>query len=254
MAEKPKSRVAEALWKPILVPVSFAPSSEEALRVAFDVACRHAGSELFVLRYQSVIARMAQSARDWLTGAFLAAPLGRSLDGHPIYFRKEAPAMCDYSLYEYKNRLAQEGETLVVHRFISNTVGLISPADLQATKNDKADQSRPGFWSSLKDFFSEPTEKAMAVCVPPGARLLLDDIPARLRQKLNVREEEEVVFTQLSAEANKHRDAVRFRNGREVLLQEFKEGQRAFVISVSLPEELPEREQAVAATHYVLSR
>jgi len=162
--------------------------------------------------------------------------------------------MCDYSLYEYKNRLAQEGETLVVHRFMSNTQGLISPADSQATTNDKTDQRRPGFWSSLKDFFSEPTEKAVAVCVPPGARLLLQDIPARLQRKLNVREEEEVVFTQLSAEAYKHRDAVRFGNGREILLQELREGQRAFVISVSLPDELPEREEAFAATHYVLSR
>jgi hypothetical protein len=162
--------------------------------------------------------------------------------------------MCDYSLYEYKNRLAQEGETLVVHRFVSNTLGLISPADLQMTTNDKTDQRRPGFWSSLKDFFTAPTENAVAVCVPPGAQLLLQDIPARLQQKLNVREEEIVVFTQLSAEANKHRDAVRFRDGREILLQEFREGQRAFVISVSLPKELPECEEAVAATHYVLSR
>lgn len=162
--------------------------------------------------------------------------------------------MCDYSLHEYKKRLAQEGETLIVHRFVSTTQGLASPADLQATTNDKTDQHRSGFWSWLKDFLSPPTENAVAVCVPPGAQLLLHDIPARLRRKLKVREEEEVIFTQLSAEANKHRDAVRFRNGREVLLQELKEGQRAFVISVSLPDELPEREEAVAATHSVLSR
>jgi hypothetical protein len=149
--------------------------------------------------------------------------------------------------------LAQEGETLVVHRFISNTQGLISPADLQATTNDKTDQRRPGFWSSLKDFFSEPTEKAVAVCVPPGARLLLQDIPARLQRKLNVREEEEVVFTQLSAETYKHRDAVRFGNGREILLQELREGQRALVISVSIPDEPHEREENVAAADYVLS-
>jgi hypothetical protein len=161
--------------------------------------------------------------------------------------------MCDYSLYEYKNRLAQEGETLVVHRFISNTQGLISPADLQATTKDKTDQRRSGFWSSLKDFFSEPTEKAVAVCVPPGARLLLQGIPARLQRKLNVREEEEVVFTQLSAETHKHRDAVRFGNGREILLQELKEGQRALVINVSLPDEPHEREEDVAAADYVLS-
>src|SRR5262245_45013984 len=101
--------------------------------------------------------------------------------------------MCDYSLHEYQNRLAQEGETLIVHRFMSNTVGLTSPAELQAATTEKANQRRPGFWSSLRDFFSEPTEKATAVCVPPGARLLLGNIPARLRRKLNVGDEEEVV-------------------------------------------------------------
>ena len=161
--------------------------------------------------------------------------------------------MCDYSLHHYQNRLAQKGETLIVHRFHSSTVGLASPADLQVKTDEKTNRHRSGFWSSLIDFFSAPAEeKFPAVCVPPGAQLLLQDIPARLRRKLNVRDEEEVVFTQLSAEAYRHRDAVRFRNGREVLLQELEEGQRAFVNSVSLPDELPEREEFVAPAPYVL--
>jgi hypothetical protein len=161
--------------------------------------------------------------------------------------------MCDYSLHEYQSRLAQEGETLIVHRFVSTTVGLTSPADLQAATTEKTNQRRSGFWSSLVDFFSEPTEKATAVCVPPGARLLLWKIPAYLRRKLNVGDEEEVIFTQLSAEANRHRDAVRFRSGREVLLQELEEGQRVSVISVSLPDEPHEREEFAASTDYVLA-
>ncbi|MGE0130559.1 MAG: hypothetical protein AB7U82_20975 [Blastocatellales bacterium] len=143
---------------------------------------------------------------------------------------------------------------LTVHRFRSTTLGLISPADLQAATNDKTNQRRSGFWAWLRDFFSAPIENAVAVCVPPGAQLLLQGIPARLRQKLNVQDEEEVVFTQLGAEANKHRDAVRFKNGREVLLQELEDGQRAFVIGISLPDEAPEREEVVAATDYALSR
>ncbi len=35
---------------------------------------------------------------------------------------------------------------------------------------------------------------------------------------------EEVTFTQLTAAANTHRDAVRFDNGREILLQRLKKG------------------------------
>jgi hypothetical protein len=69
---------------------------------------------------------------------------------------------------------------------------------------------------------------------------------------LHVQEEEVVVFTQLSAEANKHRDAVRLRSGREVLLQELEQGQRVIVISTSLPDEAPETlecEDVVAPAH-----
>jgi hypothetical protein len=56
--------------------------------------------------------------------------------------------MCDYSLAHYPNRLAVEGEQLVVHRFSSGTLGLASPRQ------------------NLKDLllgWGTP-----AVCVPPG--------------------------------------------------------------------------------------
>jgi hypothetical protein len=157
--------------------------------------------------------------------------------------------MCDYSLNHFPNRLAHEGETLVVHRFPSTTLGLASSVDLQAPPNAKAGQSRRGFWARVRDFFIMPEAKAVpAVCVPPGARLLLQGIPAHLREELNVRSEEEVVFTQLGADAFSYRDAVRFSSGREVLLQRLKEGQRALVLNLSLPDELPQREELVAAT------
>jgi hypothetical protein len=43
---------------------------------------------------------------------------------------------------------------------------------------------------------------------------------------------EEVTFVQLSAEAYQYRDAVRFRDGREVLLQRLRCGQRVEVLSL----------------------
>lgn len=49
MTEKSQNKVTKPLWKRILVPVSFARSSEKALKTAFDIA-RLQGSELFVLR------------------------------------------------------------------------------------------------------------------------------------------------------------------------------------------------------------
>ena len=73
---------------------------------------------------------------------------------------------------------------------------------------------------------------AVCICVPPGARLILRDISANLQRQLDVQATEEVTFVQLSAEAYEYRDAVRFRNGREVLLQRLKRGQRVKVLSL----------------------
>lgn len=158
--------------------------------------------------------------------------------------------MCDYSLHYFQNRLAEEGETLIVHRFPSATLGLASPADLQSAAETRANQRRPGLWSAINNFLSLPDWDAItAVCVPPGAWLLLQDIPARLQRKFNVSSEEKVVFTQLSAEANTYRDAVRFSNGLEVLLQKLKEGQRAIVLSLSIPDELHQDGEHVGRLH-----
>ena len=89
------------------------------------------------------------------------------------------------------------------------------------------------------EFFNPPkTEPVPAVCIPPGARLELQDIPVRLQQDLSVGPVEQVTFTQISAAVNSYRDAVRFPNGREVRLQELREGQRVRVLDLSVAEEL----------------
>jgi hypothetical protein len=146
--------------------------------------------------------------------------------------------MCDYSLMAVPNRLAQEGEDLVAHRFPTGSLGLASPADItRAAKPVPAMQK--SFWAKVKEFFQPPEEVPVAaVCVPPGARLRLEDIPARLQSELNVGPVEEVTFTQISAAARSYRDAVRFPNGRVVRLQELREGQRARVLDLSLAQEL----------------
>src|SRR5712691_7674061 len=98
--------------------------------------------------------------------------------------------MCDYSLAHFPNRLAVEGEQLVVYRFATYTLGL-APAR-----------------RSLKELLFRP--RPPAVCVPPGAKLLLRDIPVYLQRRLCVGAVEQVTFVQKSAEAFIHRDAVRF--------------------------------------------
>ncbi len=49
-----------------------------------------------------------------------------------------------------------------------------------------------------------------------------------------------VTFTQMSAMEYHYRDAVRFKNGGEVLLQRLEEGQRVEVLCLSMREELPQ--------------
>jgi hypothetical protein len=81
-------------------------------------------------------------------------------------------------------------------------------------------------------------EPVAAVCIPPGARLHLHDVPVRLQRELGVGPNELVVFTQISAAVNSYRDAVRFPNGREVRLQELREGQSVRVLDLTAAEEL----------------
>jgi hypothetical protein len=121
--------------------------------------------------------------------------------------------MCDYSLAGLPSRLAVEGEQLVVHRFPTGTLGLASPC------------ASPSRWWSAK--------QTPAVCIAPGARLLLRDIPKDLQQQFGVRGTEEVAFLQLTATAYQFRDAVRFSNGRETLLQQLQCGQHVDVLSLS---------------------
>jgi hypothetical protein len=92
-------------------------------------------------------------------------------------------------------------------------------------------------------FESMVGESTPAVCVPPGTRLLLCDIPADLQDALGVGAAEEVTFVEQSAEAFTYRDAVRFANGREILLQTLRCGQRVDVLTLSAAEEETEHQR-----------
>jgi len=146
--------------------------------------------------------------------------------------------MCDYSLMAVPNRLAQEGEDLVAHRFPTGSLGLASSADITRAANP-APATHKTFWGKVKEFFQPPEQASVcAVCIPPGAQLLLQDIPAQLQNELSVDPMEEVTFTQISAAAHSYRDSVRFANGRVVRLQELREGQRVRVLDLSMVQEL----------------
>jgi hypothetical protein len=140
--------------------------------------------------------------------------------------------MCDYSLMGVPNRLATDGEELVVHRFLTGTIGLVSPVELGLKAQQQNFLPKRSWWARLKEWFEMPAGNVTAVCVPPGTRLVLRDIPHNLQNEFRVGIEEEVTFVQLNASEYSHRDAVRFRTGSEVLLQRLREGQRVQILSV----------------------
>lgn len=144
--------------------------------------------------------------------------------------------MCDYSLMGVPNRLANEGDDLVVHRFSTGTIGLV-PARASASTKTLPSLGYRAIWEAVKDFFrdAEPNQ-AVAVCVPPGARLLVRDMPEDVQRFCKSGPAEIVTFTQLTAAANAHRDAIRLDNGTEMLLQRLHEGQRVRVLRLSVAE------------------
>lgn len=101
--------------------------------------------------------------------------------------------MCDYSLEMYRTRPAREGEKYVTTRFRSGTVGLASPGDATTP-----------------------------ICVQCDTRLILEQIPKDLQDRLGIGATEEVTFVRL--EQGPFRDGVRFRNGSEVSLQQLQSG------------------------------
>ena len=134
--------------------------------------------------------------------------------------------MCDYSLHGIENRLAKEGEVLVVHRFYSGSKGLTSPEYLKPTEPPK------GWMAALKRVFAAQP-RVCAVCIPDGAQLVLHGVSPTLQQAHGLFTTEAVTFRQLSAHAETYRDAMEFKNGVKVRLQALEEGQRVEVLALS---------------------
>jgi hypothetical protein len=103
--------------------------------------------------------------------------------------------MCDYSLELYRSRPAAREEQYTLHRFPSGTMGFVAGGDCET-----------------------------AVCMPAGARLRLEGINETVQRAFSVGPAEEVTMTRLEVTGHAHRDAVRFANGCEVLLQSLNAG------------------------------
>jgi hypothetical protein len=137
--------------------------------------------------------------------------------------------MCDYSLMCYRNRLAVEGEELVVHRFPSGSKGLASPSDLS--------ENRPGqrrrWWLVLKDALLSTHDQAVpAVCIPPGATLSIRNLSEALQRKYDLHSNETVIFQELTGVVHTYRDAILFPNDVQLRIQDLPEGLQVVVLDL----------------------
>jgi hypothetical protein len=138
--------------------------------------------------------------------------------------------MCDYSLMSIRNRLATEGEELITHRFQTGSIGLLSCSDLEAWRGRHEETTLRRIF---RGFTAEP-DPSPVVCIPPGARLQVDEVPKALQEQHHVKPSEEVTFTQISNDPYRYRDALRFDNGATVRVQSLPEGLKVKVMQLAL--------------------
>jgi hypothetical protein len=145
--------------------------------------------------------------------------------------------MRDYLLLAIPGRLAVTGEALAIHSFEAGSVGFASVLDIQRGRQG----TQLGLCSRLRRMLHpRKAQQIPAIWVPPGARLLIQDIPEKLQRECGFQEEaEEAVFTEIIAVGDIHRDAIRFQNGVVVLLQRLSVGQRVRVLDFSSAEDRP---------------
>lgn len=129
----------------------------------------------------------------------------------------------NFSLQRVVERVAFEGEILVTYRFRTGSLGLASPVGMAGVR---VKGGRRSWWRALKRKISllVGSDETAAVRVSPGKRLRVNFVPDEIRQEFDVGATENVTFVKLNADACRDRDAIRFGNGRHVLLQRFGEG------------------------------
>lgn len=152
--------------------------------------------------------------------------------------------MCDYSLMNFPNRLANEGEVLVTHKFSTGSIGFVSPMELGVPTPVRHQCVNDTFWSKVRGWFATPAQATIpAVCVPPGARLQVQSVPDQIRSVFQAEPGDDVVFTEITATWGQFRDGLRVPGSKEILLQSLGEGLEVRVIDLASSEDAPRREE-----------
>jgi hypothetical protein len=151
--------------------------------------------------------------------------------------------MYGYLLHSAHNRLAREREELVVQRFDTGSLAFVSVSDLQQLK-----QRKDGVWSELLDWLLiRMSASISAVSIPPGAHLLLRNVPLRVQESLGIAESEEAVLSEISGRTYSYRDALTLPDQTKVLVQDLCEGIEATVLCLSSDTSAHEEELHLAS-------
>ena len=112
--------------------------------------------------------------------------------------------MCDYSLESYRSRPAQVGDQCETSRFPSGSIGLMVPGDCHT-----------------------------AVCLMANTKLRIEGVSEDLQRTYGVDAAEDATF--IRRDRGSYRDAIRFANGAEVLLQQLGVGVKIRVVDALQP-------------------
>ena len=154
--------------------------------------------------------------------------------------------MCDYSLMVFPNRLASENEILVTYRFPTGSIGFVSPTELSEALRALPIPPPRNLWARIRASFlgTTPHCPVCAVCVPPGAQLMILKPGCPDLAVIILSTHEQVTFTETTATWGQFRDAVRTNSGQEILLQHLREGLEVQVLSLGSTEDTPAPETA----------
>jgi hypothetical protein len=111
-------------------------------------------------------------------------------------------------------------------------VGLASATDLEKAGRRVLAERESNWWSPLKRWFVRDSREVPVICIPPGARLRMTQIPRELRNKWALRTVEDVWFTETGTDPEKYHDAIRLGNGRVLLVQSLPERICLMVLSL----------------------
>jgi hypothetical protein len=132
-------------------------------------------------------------------------------------------ASAQTEMHSMPQRLAREGEILVTYRFRTGHIGLASLIEIADARRLRGRVSLWSVWLHALELCLHPRHPS-PVRVSPGAHLRINSVPRRIAQEFGVRPVADVTFVRLDGSGCLHRDAIRFGNGRHLLLEQFNEG------------------------------